>query len=291
MAFTIVGLTENKIVLKRENVHTDPNGLNTIIMNFAVRTQDIGAVQPNVGYSHAEFCNRHGISKSIFYSTMKVVSVNTEEQDGGLSEMIVTFEGLMYTGTMPLPIVRYIPTEGQGIYGPPIVIQAEYVTLQSDSQFLALFDPQNNLAQPVLWFAQRKKMPRYINGYEMPKDPKEAFFATPGTGGGIIQEYLGYCYLSVACERRGGALLVTSSFGEVQNIAQVIGCWVAREVYGESNPDWLLFRGWLMNLAPKWFFNGYIKYGERIARLIRNKKSIKWLIKLWMDSKIKKIRI
>jgi len=66
-------------------------------------------------------------------------------------------------------------------------------------------------------------------------------------------------------------------------------CWVAREVYGENNPKWLLFREWLLTKSPVWFKRLYIAYGETFARIIRNKKFVKNMIKKWMDSKIKQL--
>ena len=63
-------------------------------------------------------------------------------------------------------------------------------------------------------------------------------------------------------------------------------CWVAREVYGEDNPKWLIFREWLASSAPKWFLNLYVKYGERFAAFIRNKPILKSIIRIWMDSRI-----
>jgi hypothetical protein len=64
-------------------------------------------------------------------------------------------------------------------------------------------------------------------------------------------------------------------------------CWVAREVYGIKNPKWLEFRGWMLNDAPSWFRNLYVKYGERIAKFISNKPRIKSIIRKWMNTKIK----
>lgn len=64
-------------------------------------------------------------------------------------------------------------------------------------------------------------------------------------------------------------------------------CWVAREVYGEDNPKWRIFREWLITRAPKWFYNLYIRHGEKFAKAIRNKPEIKWLIRFWMDGRIR----
>ena len=63
-------------------------------------------------------------------------------------------------------------------------------------------------------------------------------------------------------------------------------CWVAREVYGPTNPAWLQFRDWMLNESPQWFFDLYAKYGERFASWISNKPRLKTIIRKWMDSKI-----
>ena len=60
-------------------------------------------------------------------------------------------------------------------------------------------------------------------------------------------------------------------------------CWVARAVYGESNPKWLIFREWLFTLAPKWLFKLYIRFGERFASFIKDKPKIKNIIRHYMD--------
>ena len=64
-------------------------------------------------------------------------------------------------------------------------------------------------------------------------------------------------------------------------------CWVAREVYGEENPKWKQFRAWVLEDAPIWFVNLYVKYGERFAEFISNKPILKSIIRKWMNTKIK----
>ena len=64
---------------------------------------------------------------------------------------------------------------------------------------------------------------------------------------------------------------------------QATPCWVARAVYGEENPRWLLFRGWLLGDAPGWFRRLYISHGERFARWLAPHAAIKSLIRRWMD--------
>lgn len=64
------------------------------------------------------------------------------------------------------------------------------------------------------------------------------------------------------------------------------GCWVAREVYGEENPMWLLFRQWLYEDAPKWFRNAYLRFGPMVASVIRALPFLKPSIRSWMDRRI-----
>lgn len=70
--------------------------------------------------------------------------------------------------------------------------------------------------------------------------------------------------------------------------AKAAGCWVAREVYGEQNPAWLVFREWLSTKAPKWLFYIYNKFGERFAAFIRNKPRIKAVIRALMNIVVEK---
>ena len=65
-------------------------------------------------------------------------------------------------------------------------------------------------------------------------------------------------------------------------------CWVAREVYGEHNPAWKMFRMWMFLESPTWLFKLYKNYGERFARFIADKPRLKAVIRKWMDSKIRR---
>ena len=64
-------------------------------------------------------------------------------------------------------------------------------------------------------------------------------------------------------------------------------CWVAREVYGEANPQWLMFRRWLLGDSPSWFRNLYISKGEAFANWLSNNACLKPMIRRWMDSRIR----
>lgn len=86
---------------------------------------------------------------------------------------------------------------------------------------------------------------------------------------------------------REGAIIggLASGLGALGGGA-IAACWVAREVYGEKNPKWKQFRSWLLDDSPKWFLNLYLKYGERFAAFIRNKPTLKTIIRKWMDARI-----
>ena len=80
----------------------------------------------------------------------------------------------------------------------------------------------------------------------------------------------------------------SSMIGSIAGAAlPMLMCWVAREVYGEHDPKWKQFRSWLLEDAPTWFVNLYVKYGERFAEFISNKPILKSIIRKWMNTKIK----
>jgi hypothetical protein len=83
-----------------------------------------------------------------------------------------------------------------------------------------------------------------------------------------------------------GAIAAAPMTGGTSLAGKFLGCWVAREVYGEDNSDWMRFREWLLTKAPRWFRALYIKYGERFAAFIKDKPKLKRLIKKWMDGRI-----
>jgi hypothetical protein len=63
-------------------------------------------------------------------------------------------------------------------------------------------------------------------------------------------------------------------------------CWVAREVYGSTNPRWLLFREWLLSDAPQWLVDLYAARGEAFASWIHDKPAVKATLRLLMDRAI-----
>lgn len=80
----------------------------------------------------------------------------------------------------------------------------------------------------------------------------------------------------------GGAGQAAAGIGTLGKAAGWF-CWVAREVYGADNPQWLVFRSWMLTKAPKWLRNWYIKHGEATARFISDKPTVKRVIRWMMD--------
>ena len=218
MASLVIGSAISTKVLQRQNFSKEPNGLETIIEAYAIQTANRDTVVPEKNTLHSAFS-----SSAKKYTRMVVESVTTEEQDGGITQMLVTFVGLTTSTGLPPPIIRLIPTAGEGVYGPPLVIEAEYVTDVSETQFMAGQLAQNNGLQQATLFNPTIKMPESINGTAMPRDPRSAFYNAPsGFGGGNIVQYSGYCVLSMSCERRGIFLVARNTYHEVQQVAQVI---------------------------------------------------------------------
>lgn len=84
---------------------------------------------------------------------------------------------------------------------------------------------------------------------------------------------------------------VTSSIGNIVGGVSGMGCWVAREVFGEQNPQWLDFRRWLFTQAPTWFLKLYMTHGESFAKWIHNKPLLKAIIRRWMLSRIATLKL
>jgi len=77
--------------------------------------------------------------------------------------------------------------------------------------------------------------------------------------------------------------------GVAQGVGSILQgkCWVAREVYGTTNPEWIVFRNWLESEAPEWLDTLYTEEGERFAAFISDKPVLKSIIKMAMDMVVK----
>ena len=78
--------------------------------------------------------------------------------------------------------------------------------------------------------------------------------------------------------------------GVASNVAGLgsLFCWVAREVYGDENVRWVLFRDWMLNNSPRWFRKLYMDYGPAFAKWLRNKPRVKNVIRKMMDAAIQR---
>lgn len=77
---------------------------------------------------------------------------------------------------------------------------------------------------------------------------------------------------------------VSDLFGSfIGSVGGGMMCWVAREVYGNGDVRWVIFRDWLLTRAPWWLRGVYAAFGERFSRWIADKPRIKDLLRRWMN--------
>jgi hypothetical protein len=209
MASLVIGSAINTKVLQRQNFSKESNGLETIIEAYAIQTANRDTIVPEKNTLHSAFS-----SSAKKYSRMVVESVTTEEQDGGITQMLVTYVGLTALSGLPPAIVRLIPTVGAGIYGPPLTIEAEFVTDVSESQFIkGNINATSEIKLGNISFGQVNQMPAFINGTKMPDNPRQPFNSSNRVS---ITQYFGYCTQTYSCERRGLFLIARASYSEVQ---------------------------------------------------------------------------
>ena len=212
MSFSIVGSSLNSStkakVLQRQNFNKEPNGLETIIESYAISTENRDTIVPEKNTLHSAFS-----SSAKPYPRMVVESVTTEEQDGGITQMLVTFVGLTTSNGLPPAIVRLIPTPGAGIYGAPLIVEAEFITDISETEFIrGNIQGTSSINLGNVSFGTVNQMPPFINGTKMPSNPREPFKSSSQLA---IVEYFGYCTQSHSCERRGLFLVARTTYQEV----------------------------------------------------------------------------
>lgn len=208
MSAVIVGSpSSGQKVLRRADFSVERNGLETLNEVYTVRTADRRTLQPNFGTLHSVYS-----TASTKFARMAVESFSFREQDGDLTEINVTYVGLTFSSGLPPAIVRLIPTPGAGIFGPQMVIEAEFLTDKSETQFMQDGSGgqiiQVGIIPPL---ANGIAMPSQINGTDMPKNPREPFTSQSV---GTAFKYHGYLQGSLSCERRGLFLVARVSFSE-----------------------------------------------------------------------------
>jgi hypothetical protein len=215
MAATIIGspsataTATNGKVLRRQQYQKEINGLETIVETYTIQTQNLLSIIPDKDTKHTAFST--ATSK---YARMAVESIATSEMDGGLTELNVTFVGLTASSGLPPAIVRVIPNTGSGIFGPPVVIEAEFVTDLTEFQVLQGQFSSFSTAEPSSTI-KIYRMPSFINGTAMPPNPRPPFNQS-GTGlfSGFLYRYEGYVMQNVQTTRRGQFNVAVISFNE-----------------------------------------------------------------------------
>ena len=161
------------------------------------------------------------------------------------------------------------------------MVGLEQATSADPFQAILQRQGQNNLASGGAVFGQA--------GYGLNSGPQ---YLNPESGLGFIQNQatnaanMYGAQIGADATRSAGMMNMIGSIGGAATSAAIKKCWVAREVYGEHNPAWLLFRNWLDTDAPRWFDKLYLTFGERFANFISNKPRLKARIRMWMDTKI-----
>jgi hypothetical protein len=210
MSAVIVGSpSSGSKVLRRADFSTERNGLETLNEIYTVRTADRRTLQPNFGTLHSAYS-----TASTKFARMAVENFSFREQDGDLTEINVTYVGLTSATGLPPALVRLIPTPGAGVYGPPMVIEAEFLTDKTEAEFIAT--GAGGLVSPNYG---RILMPSTINGKLMPSNPREPFKrATYATS----FAYFGYTQSSISCEKRGFLLVARAIYAEEKSFTYSI---------------------------------------------------------------------
>jgi len=210
MAATFIGLlSSGSKILRRSEYSREIVGLETLTETYTIRTADRQTILPLKDVTHSAFS-----TASTKFSRMAVETASVREQDGDISEMTVTFVGLTSETSLPPAQIKYIPTTGADIWGPPIVIEVSFVTDLTESQFAS---GQLSNSFPVLErFSPTSKipMPAFINGTATPQNPRTPGITTNNLAGNIV--YFGYCLDSLDSTRRGQFLVARATFKEKQ---------------------------------------------------------------------------
>lgn len=234
MSAVVIGsLASGGKVLNSQNFTKELNGLVLLSETYTVRGQDLASLTPANGTLHSAYS-----TAQTTYTTLSVERASGSTVEGGLAQINVDFVGVI--GALPPALVRLIPVAGAGIFGPPINIEAEFVTnatenavvngsfgegtpilsgtytqtpLPSTSRIGAVGNETPKVAQLSLPIAQG--MPFRINGTKMPDNPKQPYINDRSAlGQTILERYYGYVKKDLQTQRRGNYLVVVATFAE-----------------------------------------------------------------------------
>ena len=216
MSAVIVGSpSSGSKVLRRADFSTERNGLETLNEIYTIRTADRKTLQPSFGTLHSTYS-----TASTKFARMAVENFSFREQDGDLTEINITYVGLTSTSGLPPAVLRLIPTPDAGIFGPNMVIEAEFLTDKSETEFMqtgagGLLRPGDNASNQGRF---GRFIPSTINGTKMPSNPREPF----GFSGTATKfNYFGYVQTSLSCEKRGILLVARATYAEQTQLSGV----------------------------------------------------------------------
>jgi len=210
MPASIIGaLSSGSKILRRSDYSREIVGLETLTETYTIRSGDRQTILPLKDVTHSAFS-----TASTKFTRMAVETAAVREQDGDISELTVTYVGLTSETSLPPAQIKYIPTTGADIWGPPVVVEVSFVTDLTESQFasgqLSASFPVNQRFGPNSKIA----MPAYINDTATPQNPRSPGITTNNLAGSIV--YFGYCLDSLDSVRRGQFLVARAVFKEKQ---------------------------------------------------------------------------
>lgn len=214
----------NAKVLRRQNYQRDINGLETISETYIFQTANRASLIPAKDTLHSAFS-----TATIKYARMAVETVSFSELDGDLTEMNVAYVGLTSASGLPPAIVRLVPTTGAGVYGPPIVIEVDFITSLSEGEVLKGNFVPGTTSSNAYWTERRIGIPVSINGTQLPRNPRAPFINQSGQEGGQgttflggSAQYDGYVISDLQAEKRGLFLSVKIQFREFFAVSRVV---------------------------------------------------------------------
>lgn len=210
MAAAFIGLLSSGAkILRRSEYSREIVGLETLTEIYTIRTADRQTILPLKDVTHSAFS-----TASTKFTRMAVETASVREQDGDISEMTVTFVGLTSSTGLPQAQVKFIPTTGADIWGPPVVVEVSFVTDLTESQFSAGQFSANLPVYERFGPNSRIAMPAYINDTPTPQNPREPGVTEDNLAGTLT--YFGYCLDSLDSTRRGQFLVARATFKEKQ---------------------------------------------------------------------------
>ncbi len=214
MSAVIIGSpASGQKVLRRSDFATQRNGLENLIETYTIRTVDRVTLQPDFNDLHKDIT-----TASTKFTRMAVENIAFKEQDGDLTEMTITYVGLLSASGLPPALVKIIPQMDKGIFGPPCVINVEFISDKTVSQINSgLPGADLPTLTPI-----RTTIPAQINGTAMPPNPVQPFSSGTGSrqtnanfaGGQTFTQYHGYCLTSIQAEQRGLFVIVVHEYAE-----------------------------------------------------------------------------